>query len=125
MPPSWSSSGVPLRFESSTYIATMEKSIADFHMNIRGQTGLLTYASFNNYSLRQLYHIPPDCFNSYEDHSNLIEYRLWDFELCSLGILNPSEIFVYMSLSNDPYNYIVTTSIRHMFSLSETTKVIK
>lgn len=103
----------------------MENSISNFHLNIHGHTGLLTNPSFNNYSLRQLYHMRLDCFNPYTDHSNLIEYRLQDLELYSSGTLNPLGIFIYMLLSNDSYNYAVTISIQCMFSPSETTKVSK
>jgi len=96
----------------------------NFLVNIHGQTRLLTYP-FNKYLLRQLYHMCSDYFNPYKDHYSLIEYRLRDFELYISGTLIPLGIFIYMSLSNDLYKYIVTTSIRRMFSLSETIKVIK
>ena len=94
-------------------------------MNIHGHIGLFTYLSFNKYLLRQLYHMRPDCFNPYEDHCSLIEYILQDFELCTSGTFNPFGIFIYMSLSNDPYKYAITTSIGRMHGPSEAIKVIK
>ena len=66
-----------------------------------------------------------DCFNPYKDHCNLIEYMLQGFVLFALGNLNPLGIFMYISLAMDPYKYAVITSMRRIFSLSETTKLIK
>ena len=45
----------------------------------------------------------PDCFKPYNDLCNLMEYISRGFELYAFGILNPSEIFMYISLSSDPY----------------------
>jgi len=56
--------------------------------------GLFTYPSFNKYSLKQLYYMCHDCFNSYNDFCNLIEYSSLGFDLDDSGILNPSEIFI-------------------------------
>ena len=97
----------------------------DFLINTHGQIGLLIYFSFERYSLRRLYDIHPDCFKSYKDCCNFIEYKLREFELYASDILNHSGIFIYMLVSNDPYKYAVTTSIRHISSLSETAKLIK
>ena len=80
---------------------------------MHGHIGLLAYPSFNKYSLRQLYHMRPDCFNPYRDLCNLIEHILQGFA------------FIYMSLSMDPYRYVVMTSMRRMSSPLETVKLIK
>ena len=39
--------------------------------------------------------------------------------------VNPSKILIYMSLSMDPYRYIVMTSMRRISSPLETAKLIK
>ena len=67
----------------------------------------------------------PDCFNPYKDHCNLIEYMLRGFVLFASGNLNPLGIFMYISLSMDPYKYVVITSMRRISNLSETAKLIK
>ena len=64
---------------------------------------LFAYPSFSKYSLRRYYHMRSDCFNPYRDCCNLIEHILQDFVLFALGNLNSSRIFMYMSLSMDPY----------------------
>ena len=52
----------------------------------------------------------------------------YNFQVCKLytfGILNPSGISMYISLCNEPYKYVVTTSINRVFGLSETARPIK
>ena len=94
-----SSSGVPTRFKSSTYTSIITNSISDFLMKMHGHIGLFTYPSFSKYSLRWLYHMRPDCFNIYKDRCNFIEYMLWGFLIFASDNLNPSRIFMYVSLS--------------------------
>ena len=117
-------SGVLTRF-TSTYTTIITNLVFDFLMKMHGHIWLFTYPSFRKYSLRQLYHMSPDCFNPYKDYCNLIEYMLQGFVLFALGNLNPLGIFMYISLSMDPYKYAVITSMRRIFSLSKTTKLIK
>ena len=107
-----SSSRVPTRFKSSSHIAIIANPIFDFLIKMHGHIGLFTYPSFSKYSLRRLYHMCPDCFNPYKDRYNLIEYMLRGFVLFILGNLNPSGIFMYISLSMDPYKYAIITSMR-------------
>ena len=76
------------------YINIVDFSSAYCGTNQYGHIGLLTYPSFSKYSLRRLYHIRPDCFNSYKDHSNLIEHILRGFVLFASSNLNPSGIFM-------------------------------
>ena len=99
--------------------------VFDFLIKMHGHIGLLAYPSFNKYSLRRLYHMRPDCFNPYRDFCNLIEHILRGFAFTALGNVNPSGIFIYMSLSMDPYRYVVMTSMRRISSPLETTKLIK
>ena len=120
-----SSSGVPTRFKSSTYIAIIVNPVSDFLMKMHGHIGLFTYHSFSKYSLRRLYHMRPDYFNPYNDHCNLIEYMLRGFVLFASSNLNPSGIFMYISLSMYPYKYVVITSMRCISSPSKTAKLIK
>ena len=47
------------------------------------------------------------------------------FVLFALGNLNSSRIFMYISLSIDPYKYVVITFMRYISSPSGTTKLIK
>ena len=98
-----SSLGVPTRFKSSTDITIIANPISDFLIKMHGHIGLYTYLSSNKYSLRRLYHMRPDCFDQYGDPCNLIEHILRRFVLFSLCNLNPSGIFIYMSLSMDLY----------------------
>ena len=93
-------------------------------MKMHEHIGLFIYPSFNKYSLRRLYHMRLDCFNSYKNCCNLIEYMLRDFVQFALGNLNPSRI-MYISLSMDSYKYVVITSMRRISSPSETAKLIK
>ena len=94
-------------------------------MKMHGHIRLFTCPYFSKYSLRRLYHMHPDCFNPYKDCCNLIEYMLRGFVLFSLGNLNPSKIFTYISLSMDPYKYVVITSMRCISNPSKTVKLIK
>ena len=55
----------------------------------------------------------------------MIEYMLRDMESYASGMLYPLGIFMYILLSNDPYRYVVTTSIKRMSKFSVTTKLIK
>ena len=96
-----SSSGVPTRFKSSTCTAIIESPVSDFLMKMHGHIGLFTCPYFSKYSLRRLYHMRPDCFNPYIYRCNLIEYMLQDDVLFASGNLNPSGIFMYISLSFD------------------------
>ena len=70
---------------------------------MHGHIELFVYPSFNKYSLRRFYRMHPDCFNPYRVRCNLIEHILRGFVLFALGNLNPLGIFIYMSLSMDPY----------------------
>ena len=56
-----SSSGVPTRFKSSTYISIIANSVFDFLMKMHGHIGLFAYPFFNKYLLRRLYHMRLDC----------------------------------------------------------------
>ena len=67
----------------------------------------------------------PAYFNPYKDRCDLIEYMLQIFVLFVSGNLNPPGIFLYISLSMDLYKYVVITSMRHISSPYETTKLIK
>ena len=67
----------------------------------------------------------PDCFNPYKDLCSLIEKMLRGFVLIASSSLNPSEIFMCISLSMDPYKYAVITSMRCISSSSNTAKLIK
>ena len=70
--------------------------------------------------LRQLYHMCLNCFSLYADHCNLIDYMLRGFILFVSSNLNPSWIFMYISLFMDPYKYALTASVRLTSSISET-----
>ena len=50
---------------------------------------------------------------------------LQGFVLTVSGSLSHSEIFMYISLSMDPYKYVVITSMRRISSPSETATLIK
>jgi hypothetical protein len=56
-----------------------------------------------------LYHILPDCFKPYKDLISFTQYMLWFVFV--FGIEIPSGTFMYISESNNPYKYAVTTSI--------------
>ena len=118
-------SGVPRRFKSSTYIAIIANLVSNFLMKMHGQIELFMYPSFSKYSLRRLYHMHPNYLNPYKDCCNLIKYMLLGFVLFTSGNLNPSGIFMYISLFMDLYKYVVIASIRCISSLSETVKLIK
>ena len=115
------SSIIPTRFKSSTYTIIIKNLVYEFLIKIHGHIGLFTYPFFNRYSLRRLYHMYPDCYNPYNDRYNL----LWGFVLFVSGNLNPSGIFMYISLYMEPYKYVVITSMRCIFSLPKTAKLIK
>ena len=51
-------------------------SYFNYFIKIYGQIESLTHPSFIKYSLRLLYHMHPDCFNSYKDLYTFIEYKL-------------------------------------------------
>ena len=87
------SSRVLTRFKSSTYIATITNPDSNFLIKTHRQIGLFSNPYFKRYSLRQLYHMRPDCFNPYKDLCSLIEYILRDCRIICLGILYPSGIF--------------------------------
>jgi hypothetical protein len=78
-------------------------------MKTHMQSSLFVYPSNLRNSLNWLYHIRPDYFKPYNDFCNLTQYIL-RFAL-GFGILIPSETFMYILESNDPYKYAVTTSI--------------
>ena len=120
-----SNSGVPIRFRLSTYTTIISNPVFYFLIKMHGHIGLLAYPSFNKYSLRRLYHMCLDCFNLYRDLCNLIEHILRGFVFTTSGNVNPSGIFIYMSLSMDPYRYVVMTSMRFISSPLETAKLIK
>ena len=120
-----SSLGVSTRFKSSTCTAIIANPVSNFLMRMHGHIELFTYPSFSKYSLRRLYQMRPDCFNPYKDHCNLIEYMLRGFVLFASSNLNPSGIFMYISLSMYPYKYVVITSMRCISSPSKTAKLIK
>jgi hypothetical protein len=46
---------------------------SDFLIKTHGQIRLFSNPYFNRYSLRQLYHMRPDCFDPYIDLCSLIE----------------------------------------------------
>ena len=120
-----SSSGVPIKFKSSTYTVIIVNPFYVFLMKTHGQIELFTYLSLRKYWLKRLYHIRLDCFNPCKDFCNLIEYMLRGFEFISSCNVNPSGICVYTLASRDPYKYVVTTSIRRISSPSEIAKLIK
>ena len=120
-----SSSWVLTRFKSPTYTTIIANSVSDFLMKMYGHIGLFTYPSFRKYSLRRLYHMRLDYFNPYKDRCNLIEHMLRGFVLFASGNLNPSRIFMYISLSMDSYKYVVITSMRCISNHFEIVKLIK
>ena len=120
-----SPSRFPTRFKSSTYTAIIVNLVSDFLIKMHGHVWLFTYHFFSKYLLRWLYHMRSDCFNLYKDSYNLIKYMLQDFVLFASNNLNYLWIFMYTSLSMDPYKYVVITSMKHISSHSKTTKLIK
>jgi hypothetical protein len=96
-------------FKSSTYNDIMQKPVLNFLMNTQGQSSLFEYPLFRRNSFSRLYHILPDCFKSYKDLTSFIQYML------RFAFVYGTEIqlgtFIYISESNDPYKYAVTTSI--------------
>ena len=67
----------------------------------------------------------PDCFNPYKDLCNWIEHILQGFAFTTTGNVNPSGIFIYMSLLMDPYRYPMMTSMRCISSPLESAKLLK
>ena len=65
-----------------------------------------------------------DYFSLYEDHCNLIDYMLRGFVLFSSTNLNTLGIFMYVSLSMNPYKYALITSMRLTSSPSETVRLL-
>ena len=98
-----SSSRVPIRFKSLTYTTIVTNLVYDFLIKMHEHIGLSTYLSFSKFSLRLLYNMRPNYFNPYRDCCNLIEHILRGFILFSSCKFNPLGIFIYMSLSMDPY----------------------
>ena len=118
-------SRVPIRFRSSTYTTIIANQVFDFLIKMHGHIVLLAYPSFNKYSLKRLYHMRSDCFNPYIDLCNLIEHILLGFAFTTSSSVNPSEIFIYISLSMDSYRYAMMASLRRISSPLETAKLIK
>jgi hypothetical protein len=87
----------------------MQKLVLDFLMNAQGQLSLFEYPLFSRNSFNRLYHILPDCFKSYRDLTSFTQYILRFVFVFGTEI--PSRIFMCISESNDPYKYMVTTSI--------------
>ena len=100
----FNSSGVPMILISSTYTEIIANSLLDLFMNIHGHIGSFLYPSFRRYSLSQLYHIRPDCFNLYKDFS-LIEYCFHEFKVHASGSWNPSGIFICLYINL--YIYVI------------------
>ena len=98
-----SSLRVPTKFKSSTYTSIIANLVSDILIKMHGHIGLFAYHSFNKYSLRRLYHMPPDYFNLYKDRCNLIEHILRGFVLFAPGNLNLSRIFIYIYI----YIYVI------------------
>ena len=65
-----------------------------------------------------------DCFSPHENHCNLIDYMLRGFALFASSNLDPSGIFMYISLSMDLYRYTLTTSVRLTSSPSKNVRVL-
>ena len=120
-----SSLGVSTRFKPLTYTTIIANLVSDFLMKMHEHIELFTYPFFSKYFLRSLYHMHLDCFNSYKDHCTLIEYMLRGFLLFASSNLNLSGVFMYISLSMDPYKYVIITYMRRIFSPSKTVKLIK
>jgi hypothetical protein len=78
-------------------------------MNTHGQSSLVEQPLFRRNSFNRLYHILSDCFQPYNDLTSFTQYILWF--ACTFRIEIPSGTFMYISESNDPYKYAVTTSI--------------
>ena len=120
-----SSSEVSIKFNSSTYITIIANMVFDFLMKMNGLIDLFTYHSFSRYFLRWLCHVRPNYFNPYKDCCILVEYMLRGFVMFASSNLNNSEAFIYISLSTYPCKCVMTTSMRHISSSSETVKLIK
>ena len=89
------SSGALIKFMSSTYTVSIVNLDSDVFMNTHeAYKNFNLYAHFMMFSLRQSYHILPNCFKPYKNHCNFIEHKLREFELYAYDILNPSEIIL-------------------------------
>jgi hypothetical protein len=100
-----------MMLKSSTYTEIVQKLVLDFLMNAHGQSSLFEYHLFRRNSFSRLYHVLPDCFKPYRDLTSFTQYIL-RFAII-FGTEIPSETFMYMSESNDPYKYVVTISINY------------
>jgi hypothetical protein len=98
-----------MMFKSSTYIEIMQKQVLNFLMNTHGQPSLFKYTLFRKNFFSRLYHILPDCFKPYRYLTSFTQYMLRFAFIFGTEI--PSGTFKYMSESNDPYKYVVMTSI--------------
>ena len=101
-----------MMLRSSMYTDIIQNHVEDLLMKTHGQLSLFVYPFNLRNSLNRLYYIRPDYFKPYNDFCNLTQYML-RFALLS-GILIPSGTFMYISESNDPYKYAVTTSINYI-----------
>jgi len=101
-----------MMLRSSTYTDIIQNPAEDFLMKTHGQSSLFVYPFNLRNSLNRLYYIRPDYFKPYNDFCNFTQYMLL-FDLLS-GILIPLGTFMYISESNDPYKYAVTTSINYI-----------
>lgn len=89
-----SSLRVHIGFKSFTYTIVIVNLVSGFLIKIHEKVKLITYLSFNKYSLKQLYYKQLDCFNTYIDNCSLIEYMAHSFKLVALGNLNPLDIYI-------------------------------
>jgi hypothetical protein len=98
-------------FKSSIYTDIMQKSVLDFLMNTQGQSSLFEHPLFRMNSFSQLYHILLGCFKPYKDLTSFTQYMLRFTFIFGTEI--SSGTFMYISESNDPYKYAITTSINY------------
>jgi hypothetical protein len=87
----------------------MQNLVKDLLMNTHGQSSLLEYHLFRRNSFNRLYHIHPDCFKPYKDLASFTQYMLRF--VCIFRTEIPSETFMYISESSDPYKYAIMTYI--------------
>jgi hypothetical protein len=78
-------------------------------MNTQGQSSLFEYPLFRRNFFSRLYHVLHDCFKPHNDLINFTQYML-QFAF-KFGTEISSGTFMYMSESNDPYKYAITTFI--------------
>ena len=98
-----SSSRVPTRFKSSTYTSIIANSVSGFLIKMHGHIGYLHTLLLINTRYDDCTTCVRIAFNPYRDRCNLIKYILRDFVLFASSNLIPSGIFIFMSLSMDPY----------------------